>query len=664
MNRTSKYAALALAVILMILSAAGCSSFDAENSPGGNAETEGIPEHRHEPDEKPVYDPDADCSIYIYMCGSNLESRRGLAGKDIDELLEADIPENVNVVLETGGAAKWHSHGIANDKLQRYIVKDHALVLVEELENRSMGDVNTFMDFLDWGRAEYPAERNLLIVWDHGGNATKGVCYDENFGLSGLKQSDFRYLRSRDEKADSYANEKKDMVIFDTCLMGNIETASWLQDYYHYMIASEVIVPDGGLNYKVIAEEFARNDDESFGRLVCDTFIEECRARNQENTAELSLFDLSKTDGLLNELEKLYADNISYLRKNIRAVNESEYGDAYFYSSAAEMDAAIEDGKSFNVVDIYNHAESVDRGRIENAEAVRKALQEMVIYHVGSVPVRPFPETEPENYRNLCNGISLYFPLVFDRAELSDYIRICPVEKYAEFLDTLYMHIPQVPLKFVNRGSLGADGLAEIQLTEDSAEYLKEVSGKVWKQRESDGKFILLGYQTVNISAIRDLKFTVPFTGEWYFLGGQMLYATVQQYRSRKYLDAPILLNGNYTVYHTSYSYDTDGKPVFEKGRVGLQYDANGLVQRALPFKPLKTGDLVSAVSEDSLEEAEPFTVDSEDITVEVQMLEPGTYRVQLIAVDINNNYIGSDYVLYHVSENGASVLGIEKYEE
>ena len=43
------------------------------------------------------------------------------------------------------------------------------------------------------------------------------------------------------------------------------------------------------------------------------------------------------------------------------------------------------------------------------------------------------------------------------------------------------MHVPEVPLEFVNRGSLNSDGRIVIQLTEDSVKYLKQVSGKVWK---------------------------------------------------------------------------------------------------------------------------------------------------------------------------------------
>ena len=58
------------------------------------------------------------------MCGSNLETKQGLAGKNIDEILQADIGRDMNVVIETGGAQTWRSHGIDNSAIQRYEVKD------------------------------------------------------------------------------------------------------------------------------------------------------------------------------------------------------------------------------------------------------------------------------------------------------------------------------------------------------------------------------------------------------------------------------------------------------------------------------------------------------------------------------------------------------------
>ena len=172
--------------------------------------------------------------------------------------------------------------------------------------------------------------------------------------------------------------------------------------------------------------------------------MEMCKAKGQENTSELSFLDLSKTDGVLNALEMLYADNVAHLEKSDNALLESEVSDAFLYSLLAESKSTVENEKNYNVVDIYNYAKSTDWGSVNNIEDLESALNDMVIYQVGKVPIRPFPDIDPDYYTDLCSGISMYFPIKFVKSELTDYISICPVEKYAELLDKLYMQLPEI----------------------------------------------------------------------------------------------------------------------------------------------------------------------------------------------------------------------------
>lgn len=60
-------------------------------------------------------------AIYWYLCGSDLESGGGFASNDLAELMEVTLPENVNVVIETGGSSEWHNDFVDASKLQRYV---------------------------------------------------------------------------------------------------------------------------------------------------------------------------------------------------------------------------------------------------------------------------------------------------------------------------------------------------------------------------------------------------------------------------------------------------------------------------------------------------------------------------------------------------------------
>lgn len=44
-------------------------------------------------------------TLCLYLCGSNLETKQGWASKTLKELRSSDVPDNVNVVVQAGGAA-------------------------------------------------------------------------------------------------------------------------------------------------------------------------------------------------------------------------------------------------------------------------------------------------------------------------------------------------------------------------------------------------------------------------------------------------------------------------------------------------------------------------------------------------------------------------------
>ena len=49
-------------------------------------------------------------AIYWYLCGSDLESNGGFATSDLMEMMEVALPENVRVVIQTGGAKTWQNN--------------------------------------------------------------------------------------------------------------------------------------------------------------------------------------------------------------------------------------------------------------------------------------------------------------------------------------------------------------------------------------------------------------------------------------------------------------------------------------------------------------------------------------------------------------------------
>ena len=67
--------------------------------------------------EKPMGE-DGTQTVFVYMCGSDLESENGLASGDIEEMIAGSKSENVKFVIQTGGAGAWaDTYGTQNTEL-------------------------------------------------------------------------------------------------------------------------------------------------------------------------------------------------------------------------------------------------------------------------------------------------------------------------------------------------------------------------------------------------------------------------------------------------------------------------------------------------------------------------------------------------------------------
>ena len=125
-------------------------------------------------------------TIMVYMCGTDLESRAGMGTSDLTEMTRAEISDQVNLLVYTGGCTGWKNQIVSSRTNQIYQVKNGGLTcLVEDAGNVSMTDPDTLAGFIRWCGEHYPADRNSLIFWDHGGGSVSGYGYDQKFPRSG-----------------------------------------------------------------------------------------------------------------------------------------------------------------------------------------------------------------------------------------------------------------------------------------------------------------------------------------------------------------------------------------------------------------------------------------------------------------------------------------------
>ena len=70
--------------------------------------------------------PEKDWTVCIYVRGTDLETNASCTTADILEMLAADIPNDVNVLLMTGGTKKWNPIELDKEAVEQGVIKDGA----------------------------------------------------------------------------------------------------------------------------------------------------------------------------------------------------------------------------------------------------------------------------------------------------------------------------------------------------------------------------------------------------------------------------------------------------------------------------------------------------------------------------------------------------------
>ncbi len=232
-------------------------------------------------------------TIMVYMCGTDLESKSGMASSDLSEMASAALSSNVNVIVYTGGCKQWKTQGISNTVNQIYKVESGGKIkcLVQNDGSDPMTKSSTLTRFIKYCNSNYPANRNILIFWDHGGGSISGYGYDERNPSSGSMT-----LKGIND-ALSASGTTFDFIGFDACLMATFENALMLEKYADYMIGSEETEPGVGWYYTNWLSSLSANTSLStleIGKLITDDFVEYCARKCPGQKTTLSVTDLAE----------------------------------------------------------------------------------------------------------------------------------------------------------------------------------------------------------------------------------------------------------------------------------------------------------------------------------------------------------------------------------
>lgn len=323
-------------------------------------------------------------TIMVYMCGTDLESRNGMASSDLGEMAAAQLSDRINLLVYTGGCKSWQTKGISNTTNQIYQVVSGGLKpLVKDDGQKAMTDPKTLSSYIKWCKSKYPADRYELIFWDHGGGSVSGYGYDEKYPRSGSMSL------SGINKALKDGGVKFDFIGFDACLMATAETALMLNNYGDYMISSEETEPGIGWYYTNWLNKLSANTSLStleIGKAIIDDFVSTCDQKCRGQKTTLSIIDLAEFSNTVPSKLTSFSKSLTNLiaKDNYKTVSDARYQTREFAASS-RID-------QIDLVDLCNNVGSSE------GKALAKALQGAVKYNKTS--------------SNMTNayGVSIYFP--------------------------------------------------------------------------------------------------------------------------------------------------------------------------------------------------------------------------------------------------------------
>ena len=323
-------------------------------------------------------------TLMVYMCGTDLESRSGMATNDLQEMAAATLGDKINLLVYTGGCKRWNNNIIDNNVNQIYQITSNGMRrLVSNDGKKAMTDPSTLSAYIKWCKANYPATRYGLILWDHGGGSISGYGYDEK--ISSSASMDLAGIN----KALKDGGTQFDFIGFDACLMATAETALMLDPYADYLIASEETEPGIGWYYTNWLTDLGRNTSmatTSLGKEIVDDFVSTCASKCRGQLTTLSVIDLAEFADTVPDKLSSFSESVSSLisNNNYKTVSNARYSTREFASSTR-----------IDQVDLVHLA--LNMGTSEGKE-LSGAIRSAVKYNRTST--------------NMTNayGVSIYFP--------------------------------------------------------------------------------------------------------------------------------------------------------------------------------------------------------------------------------------------------------------
>jgi hypothetical protein len=368
--------------------------------------------------DQPALHPVGQWTVMIFMNAKDF-GMDCAAWANLEELRAIGSSRDVNYVVELGRekgtACLSHNEPAWPGATQRYHIERGMSFAWDpkRRQDRDMGSSEHLAKFAEWGMRAFPARHYAVIIWSHGFGLAMPLIPMANdvqprqdtlfhhFSAS-FDPDTKHYLYNRqvrDSLIGLFRNKKLDVLGYDACLMGGLESAYAMQEFAAQFVVSEQEENGASWNYGALAKHLRSHPgigEKEFASAIVDGFGSKY-SDPQYRTSMLAALDLGETQHVASAVSRFALAARSRL-------GDQTVRDAFFNT---RMRRIVGYGPSQNPVDLVWLVEQLQMDPAITGELAQRA-QEVAAAVQTFVTKRFVNSNEPAG--NGSHGVSIYFP--------------------------------------------------------------------------------------------------------------------------------------------------------------------------------------------------------------------------------------------------------------
>ena len=329
----------------------------------------------------------ADWTYMIYCDADNNLDSYGV--DDINEMEDGYIDaaaSDVNVIAfidrEHSGAKTYQ---ISHDNAPGVITS--TILTTGFPSEPNMGSKTTLKAFIAYCFNNFPADKYVLDLWDHGGGIF-GICWDDSSGNDKLS---FDEVDEAIEEACSDAGEKIDILAMDACLMHMLEVDYEFRENVDYIVASEETIPGDGYPYNTMINSLCASPTQSTSAYAIDMVNDYHASYSSGHDTTLSAVDVTTSS-----ITDLMGAFTLFVNESIRQIGLGNSG------QFANARAATQEFYYDIFVDLYDFAKEA-KARLSDGYFDHTC--DLLMNNISSAVLNTQQHNNPQAY-----GIAIYFP--------------------------------------------------------------------------------------------------------------------------------------------------------------------------------------------------------------------------------------------------------------